>query len=476
MTKICVDRNSPKSGKSGYMVATWIGAKMARARRDAPVELDKAIDLTAGAIERLVCPTDKQQVFLRDAKAPGLRVRVTAGAKSFVFEAKLRRQTIRRTIGDVRAWTIERARVEANRLRVLIDAGQDPRELERQEEHERTARAATAKAEVVTFGEAWTEYVTRGKPKKKAAWKPRYLADMQKMASRGGEAKKRGKGLTLPGPIAPLLDTRLKDITPRALRGWHSKEAVRGAAQAARAVQIVSGFLRWCSTEDAFEGFVDPLAARDPRVQDHLPSASGNRRTDALEEGQLAAWFEGIGTLRNRTAAVYLQGLLLTGARREELAALKWSDVDFRWKKLTIADKVGDTRTLPLTPYLSSIMRDLPRIEGNGFVFASPGAKSGRIADPRAAHASVLEHGGIGHVTLHGLRRTFALMGEQAGCPAGAIAQVMGHRPGSMSERYKPRTMDQLRPYLERLEIFVLDKGGVPFVPDSKLGKLRAVA
>ncbi|MNL58509.1 hypothetical protein D3C87_1821500 [compost metagenome] len=79
-------------------------------------------------------------------------------------------------------------------------------------------------------------------------------------------------------------------------------------------------------------------------------------------------------------------------------------------------------------------------------------------------------------MTLHGLRRTFALMGEQAGCPAGAIAQVMGHRPGSMSERYKPRTMDQLRPYLERLEIFVLDKGGVPFVPDSKPGKLRAVA
>lgn len=448
---------------------------MARAKRDVPVKLDHAIDLTAGVIERLVCPAEKQQVFLRDAKAPGLRVRATVGgAKSFVFEAKLRRQTIRRTIGDVRAWTIERARVEANRLRVLVDAGQDPRELERQEEHERTTREAAAKTEAVTFGEGWIEYMARGKPKKKAAWKPRYLADMQKMASRGGEAKKRGKGLTLPGPIAPLLDVRLKDITPRALRAWHSNEAVRGATQAARAVQIVSGFLRWCGTEDAFDGLVDPLAARDPKVQDDLPSASGNRRTDALEEGQLAAWFEGIAHLRNRTAAVYLQGLLLTGARREELAALKWEDIDFRWKKLTIADKIGDTRTLPLTPYLTTILHGLPRAEGNPFVFASSG-KTGRLVDPRSSHTRVLKQGVIDHVTLHGLRRTFALMGEQAGCPAGAIAQVMGHRPGSMSERYKPRTMDQLRPYLERLEAFVLDKGGVAFVPSAQPGKLRVV-
>lgn len=38
-------------------------------------------------------------------------------AKSFVFEAKLNRDTIRRTIGDVRAWNIEKARKEANCLR-----------------------------------------------------------------------------------------------------------------------------------------------------------------------------------------------------------------------------------------------------------------------------------------------------------------------------------------------------------------------
>ena len=77
---------------------------MARPKKTDAPDLSEAQDLTAGLIERLACPAGKLQTFMRDAKAPGLRVRVTAaGAKSFVFEAKLNRQTIRRTIGDVRA-------------------------------------------------------------------------------------------------------------------------------------------------------------------------------------------------------------------------------------------------------------------------------------------------------------------------------------------------------------------------------------
>jgi hypothetical protein len=46
--------------------------------------------------------------------------------KSFVYEAKLNRQTIRRTIGDVKSWSIEQARTEARRLAVVLDNGQDP--------------------------------------------------------------------------------------------------------------------------------------------------------------------------------------------------------------------------------------------------------------------------------------------------------------------------------------------------------------
>lgn len=78
----------------------------ARTAKNTAVDLFTPQELTAGRIERLNCPADKE--LLRDSKASGLRVRVTrSGKKTFIFEAKLHRETVRQTIGDVRTWTIE---------------------------------------------------------------------------------------------------------------------------------------------------------------------------------------------------------------------------------------------------------------------------------------------------------------------------------------------------------------------------------
>jgi integrase len=90
---------------------------------------------------------------------------------------------------------------------------------------------------------------------------------------------------------------------------------------------------------------------------------------------------------------------------------------------------------------------------------------SGRLAEPRAPHAAVLADAGIPHVSIHGLRRTFSLLGEAAGAPAGAIAQVMGHKPSAIAEGYRPRSIDALRPYLAQIERFILDKAGIQFDP-----------
>lgn len=54
---------------------------MARPKKDASPNLAQRHSLTAGAIERLVCPAGKLQVFLRDSEVPGLRVRVTSAAR-----------------------------------------------------------------------------------------------------------------------------------------------------------------------------------------------------------------------------------------------------------------------------------------------------------------------------------------------------------------------------------------------------------
>jgi integrase len=462
---------------------------MARRPKDAPIVLSDSHELSFGLIDALVCPPGKMQAFLRDKKAPGLRVRVTAaGAKSYVFEAKLNRKTIRQTIGDVRAWSIEGAQQEANRLRVMLDGGTDPRELAREQEAAKAAKELEAASRTVTVAEVWPRYMAEGKPRKRAAWKPRYVLDLTRAASMGGEPKKRGQGTTKPGALAALMPMALASIDQDVIRDWYAREAKTAKIQAARAVAMFSGFLGWCATKKDLRALVNKTAARASELSDVLPGV--NKRRDALEIDQLPAWFAGTDKLRSRTAAAYLQALVLTGARREELAGLTWANVDFQWSKLTIADKVDATRTIPLTPYMAWLLGCLPRAKlpdgtPNPYVFSSPVgsksgrtlSKSGRIAEPRAPHTDVLADAGIPHVSIHGLRRTFSLLGEAAGAPAGAIAQVMGHKPSAIAEGYRPRSIDALRPYLALIEKFILDKAGIVF--DAKKaapGGLRVVA
>lgn len=445
---------------------------MARPKKTDTPDTTQAIELTAGAIERLTCRTDiKAQAFLRDIKAPGLRVRVTnTGAKAFVFEAKLNRQTVRRTIGDTRTWSIEQARIEARRLAVLIDSGQDPREIERQQQADKDAARAAAIASALTVGEIWPAYLAQGRPKRKDAWKPRYRADLETMANPGGVEKKRGQGLTRPGPLHPLMSLALKDINGDALAVWHASEAVSGKHQAARALMMFRGFLRWCSTRPEYRNLIDLEAAKATGITYNLPGTT--RRTDALEAAQLPAWWQGVEELDNRIASAYLRALLLTGARREEMAALKWQEVDFQWRKLTLADKATSTRTIPLTPYMAAMLARLPRV--GAYVFSGTG-KAGRIVDPRASHTKALQSAGIAHLTFHGLRRTFTQQARKI-APAGTPAQISGHAPSAVADGYAILSIGELRPHAEQIEAHILRMAGVQFDSATQPGKLALVA
>jgi integrase len=119
---------------------------------------------------------------------------------------------------------------------------------------------------------------------------------------------------------------------------------------------------------------------------------------------------------------------------------------------------------------MGHMLEMLPRV--GPFVFASTG-KSGRIADVRASHERVLKGAGIETLTIHGLRRSFSLLGEAAGAPAGAIAQVMGHKPSATAEGYRPRSVDALRPFLEQIETHVLNLACVQFDAKTVPSKLR---
>ena len=175
---------------------------------------------------------------------------------------------------------------------------------------------------------------------------------------------------------------------------------------------------------------------------------------------------------------------------REELAALRWEDVDFRWRSLTMNDKVEGTggRTIPLTPYLATLLmglkqrnetppnkRQAVRLAGRGeewapspWVFASKTSADGRIAEPRIAHNKALAEAELPHITLHGLRRSFGTLAEWVEVPVGVVAQVQGHKPSAIAEKhYRRRPLDLLRLWHDRIEAWLLEQGGISFETSS---------
>ncbi len=486
---------------------------MARRKTDAPIDLAKPHALSAGLIAALRCPDGKQQAFLRDTVTRGLRVRVTAaGAKSYVFESKVLGKTLRRTIGDPDAWTIEEARAEANRLRVLVDKNTDPRDLERQqaEDAERLKAEAQAQADdaavaqaaqALTVGTAWATYIAERRPH----WGERSYADHLSMTHEGGKERRRLSGVvTKPGPLAPIMAMRLVDLDAKAIEAWAIEESKVRPARVRLALRLLKAFLRWAAAESDLSDKVDPTAASAKKAREAAGKAKP--KDDVLERGQLKAWFDAVRGIPNTVTATYLQTLLMTGARPGEVLSLRWDDLNTQWLSVTIRDKVEGERQIPLTPYVWSLLSALPR--RNEWVFSSARtisldqkhierreryhaargttapagsaaqvSESGRLMDPDIAHRKACMAASLDGLTLHGLRRSFASLTEWLEVPAGVVAQIQGHKPSATAEKhYKRRPLDLLRVHHERIEAWILEQAGVPF--DAKSAApvaLRAV-
>jgi len=447
----------------------------------------KRENFTAARVAGFECAPGKKQSIYWDGKTPGLGLRVTAaGSKAFIFETSLNNKTIRMTIGDPRNWAIGDAQAEASRLKVMTDQGIDPRQVIADAIAAKDAEAAAVVAqearESLTVAEAWQVYVAErsasmkdGKPE----WGDKHKAHHSYFVQAGGVKRKRGtrtgeSSKTRPGVLVPLMNMRLADVGAKVIAAWLDKESKQAPTTAAQAFRALRAFLTWCAKHETYSAAVQAGACQSDDVKRKVPTVK-TKPNDSLRRAQIKPWFEAVQKIGNPVIAAYLQGLLLTGARRNELAALRWADVDFQWKSLTIRDKVEGERTIPLTPYLEHLISALPR--RNEFVFSSPTAASGRLEEPRIQHVRALAAAGLPALSLHGLRRSFGTLSEWVEVPAGIVAQIMGHKPSAIAEKhYIQRELDLLHLWHVKIEAWILNEAGIEFVPVEQPGALRVVA
>lgn len=130
---------------------------------------------------------------------------------------------------------------------------------------------------------------------------------------------------------------------------------------------------------------------------------------------------------------------LTTGARKGELLALRWQDVDLgRAVALCGRSKNGDAKALPLVPAAVEALREF---EGKPGAFVFPSTRSPDLHfNPEQRWQQALREAKLRNFRFHDLRHSCASMLAQNGATLLEIADVLGHRQLQMTKRYSHLT------------------------------------
>ena len=153
--------------------------------------------------------------------------------------------------------------------------------------------------------------------------------------------------------------------------------------------------------------------------------------------------------------------LLQTGLRKGEMLGLKWEDVDFAERTITVrrslADEVGagvverppkwgSTRVVPVADTLLALLRGLPRRGPYLFPRADGSAQSPNSWAHKLSRFMETLPGDLPRLTAHELRHTYGTLLRRRGADIYSIQKVMGHRDIRMTaEIYVHNELDVLR-------------------------------
>jgi integrase len=281
-----------------------------------------------------------------DTACPGLGVRVTAkGTRTFIAQwtDPATRRKVREPLGVWGNLTIEQAR-EAVRARLgAVAKGIDPKaERLRQRAEAERERAETA----LTFDALIEEW----KALHLAHRRPRYAAEAER-AIRSG----------LPG--------LLKRSAARISRA----DAVNALDQIVKAGKAVTAGRTMAYARACFAWGKRRSKVPENPFADLPIAAGGTERERALSDAEIAEVWKAAATLGYPFGPFY-KLLILTLQRREEVAAMRWSEISedmARWTLPSARMKNGKPHIVHLPEAARAVLRSIPRVEGCDFVFST---------------------------------------------------------------------------------------------------------
>lgn len=176
-------------------------------------------------------------------------------------------------------------------------------------------------------------------------------------------------------------------------------------------------------------------------------------RTRVLQDAEIPELGKSLAAEKDKDVRDFIVLGLATGARRGNIAAMKWSDLDLQagtWSIAAAEAKNGLPLTLPLGTDALTLLREraAQRRESSDFVFparrTSPKSPFQTSWQPRVRR--VLDRAGLKDVRFHDLRRTFATSAFNGGIDIAVVSAYLGHKQISTTAKtYAHAGFEQMR-------------------------------
>ena len=167
-----------------------------------------------------------------------------------------------------------------------------------------------------------------------------------------------------------------------------------------------------------------------------MPVPPDVQRSRFLDKGEIGRLVEALARDENQVAAKAILLLLLTGARRNEITHARWEYVDLEASTLFVPlSKSGKPRYVFLNAAAVEVLRSVPRLPRNPYVFPSPitGRPSASLHFP---WQRIRTKTGLNDVRLHDLRHSFASALVNDGKGLYAVQRLLGHANAKATQRY----------------------------------------
>jgi integrase len=361
---------------------------------------------TRKSIDAIKPATSRQQY--RDTETRGLILIVQpSGKKTFAKRRSINNQDEKIRLGDYSpAFGPDEARKAAAAFDVQIDQGNN------------VAAARRALKDEPSFGEVFADVLKTRRTKNGKALGDRTQLEYRKIVA---------------CYFAKLVDLKISQIDEGLVKA--ELKNITSAASQNKAASIISVVLN------------HHTPGKGRIIRDHVAAAQILSKVESskryMTDEETARFMDALES--NRLKDFFMLALL-TGQRRSNVQAMKWSDLDLekgRWVVDGSETKNGETHVLELTPEAVAVLkaRKTQTVVDMTWVFPGTG-KTGHLVEPKKSWARLLKDANIEKLKLHALRHTLASWIINGGFNIDVVGKALGHKSKEASRMYAHMTRE----------------------------------